>query len=75
MIRDGDCEEVEPHANAWFIPHHRVVHPQKGKLRVVFDCSSRFKGASLNDDLLQGPDLINDLFGILCRFRRSQPNC
>ncbi len=43
-----------------------VFHPKKvDKLRVVFDCSARYKGHSINDHLLQGPDPINGLHGIL----------
>ena len=45
----------------WYIPHHGVYHPKKYKTRVVFDCSVRFKGTSLNDHLLSGPDLTNNL--------------
>ncbi|XP_028261477.1 uncharacterized protein LOC114435739 [Parambassis ranga] len=57
---------------AWYIPHHGVYHPQKpGKIRVVFDCSARFQGVSLNDHLLTGPDLTNTLIGVLCRFRQG----
>ena len=38
----------------WFIPHHGVYHPHKpGKIRVVFDCSAKYKGKSLNDLLLR----------------------
>ncbi len=56
----------------WYIPHHVVYHPQKpDKLRVVFDCSAKFCGISLNDTLLTGPDLINSLVGVLCRFRKE----
>lgn len=55
----------------WYIPHHGVVHPQKGKLRVVFDCASSFQGKSLNEELLQGPDLTNSLVGVLTRFRHD----
>lgn len=55
----------------WYIPHFAVTHPQKQKLRVVFDCKASYNGTSLNDHLLQGPDLMNSLFGILCRFRRE----
>lgn len=56
----------------WYIPHHGVYHPRKpDKLRVVFDCSAKFLGISLNDTLLTGPDLINSLVGVLCRFRRE----
>ena len=55
----------------WYIPHHGVTHPQKGKLRVVFDCAASFQGRSLNEELLQGPDLTNSLIGVLTRFRHE----
>ena len=54
----------------WYIPDHGVYHPKKNKITVVFDRSARFKGASLNDHLLSGPDLTNNLTRVLCRFRR-----
>ena len=48
--------------NAWYIPHHGMYHPKKPeKICVVFDCSANFQGTSLNDQLLQGPDLTNSL--------------
>lgn len=52
----------------WYIPHHGVIHPTKKKFRVVFDCSSQACGGSLNDVLLQGPELSNSLMGVLLRF-------
>ena len=56
-----------------YIPHHRVYHPKKpDKIRVVFDCSVEFAGESLNRHLMQGPDLTNNLVGVLRRFRRNQ---
>ena len=61
-------EQAEP-GKVWYLPHHGVYHPTKKKIRVVFDCSSRFHGVSLNDLLLQGPDLTNSLIGVLSRFR------
>ena len=54
---------------AWYIPHHGVYHPTKGKLRVVFDCSAEKDGVSLNSKLKQGPDFSNSLLGVLIRFR------
>ena len=76
IITRGDAEKVpEEELNnhpAWYIPHHGVYHPQKpGKIRVVFDCSARFRDTSLNDHLLTGPDLTNSLVGVLCRFRKG----
>ncbi len=41
----------------WYLPHHRIYHPRKpNKLRVVFDCSAKYHGSSLNDKLMQGPE-------------------
>ena len=55
----------------WYLPHHNVVHPKKSdKVRVVFDCAVKYHGVSLNDNVLQGPDLANNLNGVLCRFRQ-----
>ena len=39
------------------------------KLRVVFDCSAKFRGESLNEKCLQGPDLNNNLLSVLLNFR------
>ena len=55
----------------WYLPHHGVYHPSKKKLRVVFDCSAQYHGVSLNDKLLQGPDLTNHLIAVLLRFRQE----
>ena len=56
----------------WNIPHHTVYHPHKpDKVRVVFDCSCRFQGTSLNDKLLSGPNLTSTLVGVLLRFREE----
>ena len=75
ILEQGEAELVSPSdtvSTVWYIPHHGVYHPHKpNKIRVVFDCSARFGGTSLNDHLLQGPDLMNSLFGVLLRFRES----
>ena len=74
IIKRGDVEEVPAdgaQGERWYIPHHGVYHPQKpDKLRVVFDCSAKYCGTSLNEHLLPGPDMINNLTGILIRFRQ-----
>jgi hypothetical protein len=56
----------------WYLPHHPVLNPKKpGKVRVVFDCAAKYQGTSLNDNLLQGPDLTNSITGVLMRFRQA----
>ena len=40
-------------------------------IRVVFDCSARYKGFCLNDHLLLGSDITSNLIGVLLRFRRE----
>lgn len=55
----------------WYLPHHGVYHPTKKKLRVVFDCGASYGGTSLNEQLLQGPNLTNSLVGVLLRFRQD----
>ena len=55
-----------------YIPHHEVYHMKKpNKILVVFDCSVEFKAETLNRHLLQGPDVTNNLVGVLFRFRQE----
>ncbi|XP_024868764.1 uncharacterized protein LOC112452671 [Temnothorax curvispinosus] len=56
----------------YYLPHHGVykLDGTTTKLRVVFNASSRCaNGLSLNDTLLSGPKLQQDLLAILLRFR------
>lgn len=39
---------------------------------MVFDAAAKFHGVSLNSELLTGPDLLNNLVGILMRCRREK---
>lgn len=67
-----DQLEADP-GKVWYIPHHGIYHPRKPqKIRVVFDCSAKHQGTSLNDQLMQGPDLTNSLVGVLTRFRQDR---
>ena len=58
----------------YYLPHHCVFKDSTTtKLRVVFDASSKSpNGNSLNDCLLLGPRLQDDVFDILIRFRLHQ---
>ena len=54
------------------MPHHGVVKESKTTpVRVVYDCSAKSSKSakSLNDHLLSGPPVINDLVSLLMRFR------
>ena len=78
-IDDGHAEkipkeELEPDDRpVWYVPHHPVVHPLKPeKVRVVYDCAATYKGTSLNQQLMSGPDQTNQLVGVLIRFRQEK---
>lgn len=58
--------------NTYYIPHHAVLRPDSTttKMRIVFDASAKTSsGHSLNDNLLCGRKLQQDLPAILLRFR------
>ena len=64
--------ELGPETPAYYLPHHGVYNASKpGKVRVVMDASAKYMGESLNSNLLTGPDLLNGLVGVLCRFRQG----
>ena len=72
--RKVSAEEL-PHeeGKVWYLPHHGVHHRKKPNgLRVVVCSSARYQGESLNDHLLQGPDLSSKLTGVLTRFRKER---
>ena len=78
-IDDGHAEkipkeELEPDDRpVWYVPHHPVVHPlQLEKVRVVCDCAATYKGTSLNQQLMSGPDQTSQLVGVLIRFRQEK---
>ncbi|KAF0154889.1 MAG: Pao retrotransposon peptidase domain-containing protein [Ignavibacteria bacterium] len=56
-----------------YIPHHPVITPQKNttKVRIVYDASAKTRkdNPSLNECLYRGPVILEDLCGMLLRFR------
>ncbi|XP_060753769.1 uncharacterized protein LOC132864368 [Neoarius graeffei] len=70
-VKVPDEELNRSDGKVWFIPHHAVYHPKKHKLRVVFDCGASYQGTTLNEQLLQGPDMTSSLVGVLTRFRQE----
>ena len=76
MIAEGYARKADNNGKSgktWYKPHHGVVHPAKlKKIRVVFDCSAKYRGRSLNNQLISVPDLTSQLVGVLTRFREEQ---
>ncbi|XP_046382360.1 uncharacterized protein LOC124153308 [Ischnura elegans] len=61
-----------PRGVAFYIPHHSITKDTSSttKLRVVFDAPSKSStGVSLNDILMVGPTIQDDLLSIIIRFR------
>ncbi len=77
VIQKGHAKVVpqdqlkQEEGKVWYLLHHGVHHPKKRKLHVVFDCSVSFQGTSLNDELIQVPNLTNTLLDVLIRFRQE----
>ncbi|XP_076874397.1 uncharacterized protein LOC143524681 [Brachyhypopomus gauderio] len=75
LLENSHAERAPPlqtQEECWYLPLFGVYHPKKpGQIRVVFDSSCQCEGVSLNDVLLTGPDLNNNLLGVLMRFRKE----
>lgn len=59
-------------SSSFYLPYHGIFKPDSvsTKLRIVFDASAKgTNGLSLNDTLLPGPKLHQDLTSILLKFR------
>ena len=70
--RDEETASSDGDGKVWYLPHFGVYHPKKpNQIRVVFNSSCEFRGASLNKELLAGPDMMNSLLGVLMRFRQE----
>ena len=58
----------------YYMAHHAVLKPDSKStpVRIVFNTSALFRGISLNDCYAKGPDMLNNLMGILLRFRENK---
>lgn len=70
--RELQTDEVNISGTVHYLPHHPVFRQDKltSKCRIVFDASAKTKdGVSLNDCLLEGPNILPDMIQVLIRFR------
>ena len=68
-------KEIEDHKGpVHYIAHHAGHRPDSTSTpaRIVFNSSSSYHGHVRNDYWRKGPDLLNDLFGIILRFREKE---
>ena len=57
----------------YYISHHEVISDSKSTpCRLVFNSSAKFNGHVLNDYWAKGPDILNNLLGVLLRFRENK---
>ena len=56
-----------------YIRHHGVLNINKpDRVRVVFDASAKINKTCLNDNLLRGIDLLNNLVSVITKFRNGK---
>ena len=54
-----------------YVSHHEVYKPDSVStaVRIVTNTSLRYRGVSVNDNLMKGPNSLNSLFTVQLRFR------
>ena len=69
-----DEEELRSYQGPiFYLSHHEVLKPDSTSTpcRIVFNSSAKFANHILNDYWVKGPDLMNNLLGVLLRFREN----
>lgn len=58
----------------YYIHHHEVLKPDSSStpMRIVFNSSASYMGQKLNDFWAKGPNILNNLLGVLFRFRQEK---
>ena len=67
-------EEIQEYTGPqYYIAHHEVLSGSESTpCRLVFNSSAKFNGHVLNDYWAKGPDMLNNLLGVLLRFRENK---
>lgn len=67
-------EEIEDYNGpVFYISHHEVLklESKTTPYRAVFNSSANFHGHVLNEYYAKGPDMLNNLLGMILRFREE----
>ena len=80
MVKRNVCRKVDPQeireytGPIYYIAHHAVWKPESKSTpcRIVFNSNANYSGHVLNDYLAKGPDMLNNLLGIILRFREER---
>ena len=76
IVEKVDVSEMNNANRKHYIPHHVIIKPNSTttKLRVVYDASAKTRkdNKSLNECLYRGPVILEDLCGLLLRFRTQK---
>ena len=74
IARKLNLHELETYQDpVHYIPHHELMKPDSKTtpVRIVFNLSASYMGHKLNDYWAKGPNLTNDLLGVLIRYRQG----
>ena len=79
MIQRGVARKLtedeinEYNGPVFYILHHEVIKPESRSTpcRIVFNNSANFRGHVLNEYYAKAPDMLNNLLGVLLRFREE----
>ena len=72
VFRELTQQEQEQYkGKAFYVTHHAVLKEESSStpMRLVTNSSLKFKGLSLNDILVKGPNTLNSCYGIQLKFR------
>ena len=75
VCRKLDFKEIQEYKGPiYYIAHRAVLKPESKSTpcRIVVRSSAKFSGHILNDYLAEGPDMLNNLLGIVLRFREER---
>ena len=79
MLRRGASRKLSPEeiqdykGPIHYVHYHEIIKENSSTpVRIVFNSSASYLGHALNEYWAKGPDFVNNLFGVLTRFREYQ---